>query len=569
MTPPSATHQTSPEKWLFSQARQSAGLLYRSIACGATAGLLVLLQAWLLARICQRGIFEHAGTADLLPLGAGLAVTALCRALLSYFSERSTIDAAAAIKQRLRSQLYRRLVSVGGGNGDNAAMIEAVTSGIDGLESYITRFIPHLALAAILPVFAHGFVLPTDWRCALVLLFSAPFIPLFMILIGRGSERLNQRQWKRLTRLSGYLLDLIQGLPDLKIFGAVRREAALLADISDEYRQATMSVLRIAFLSAFTLEFFATVGTAVIAVIVGFSLLNNQLTLGEGLFILILAPEFYLPLRTLGLSYHSRMQGISAAAQILPLFNAPHPCGFDGTLPPPDTAPHIVFEDVSYDYQGGRGGVRNISLTIGAGEIAALTGESGAGKTTIARLLAGLARADSGRILVNDQELNRITPSGWHAAIAWVPQQPFFFKGTIRENLLSGLDNISEDAIREALRKCACLPFIDRLPNGLDHVMAEGGRSLSGGELRRLALARALLRKARLLILDEPTAALDAENERILTSVITQLAGSSTILLISHREATIANVNQTIKITAGRLEPIVASSPLKSHGVPA
>ena len=361
---------------------------------------------------------------------------------------------------------------------DTGPLVEAVTAGVEGLEPYVARFLPQAALAALLPLIALCFVLPAEWRAGLVLLFSAPFIPLFMILIGRGSESLNRRQWGRLSRMAGHLLDLVQGLPDLKIFGAARREAAMVARVSDDYRQATMAVLRVAFLSAFTLEFFATVGTAVVAVVVGFRLLSGHLSLADGLFVLLLAPEFYLPLRTLGLSYHSRMQGVAAAERIAPLLALPLAEGYGGTLPVPSGPLTVRFEGVSFLYDGDRGGVTGIHLELPAGSLTALAGESGSGKSTLVRLLVGLVRPSSGRITVNGTDLAQFDPAGWHGRLAYVPQRPFFFKGTIRDNLLLGCPQADGEAIRRALDAAHVTPFIDRLPSGLDTELGDSGAGL-------------------------------------------------------------------------------------------
>ncbi|HEY6006889.1 MAG TPA: thiol reductant ABC exporter subunit CydD, partial [Geobacteraceae bacterium] len=501
------------EAWLFGEARSVARQLLPAVAWSAVAGLLIVLQARLLAHACHRVVIDRQGVAAVLPQAAGVAVVALARALCVLLSERCSTAAAARVKARVRSLLYRRLLELapaGRAGEDTGPLVEAVTAGVEGLEPYVARFLPQAALAALLPLIALCFVLPAEWRAGLVLLFSAPFIPLFMILIGRGSENLNRRQWGRLARMAGHLLDLVQGLPDLKIFGAARREAATVARVSAEYRHATMAVLRLAFLSALTLEFFATVGTAVVAVLVGFRLLGGGLSLADGLFVLLLAPEFYLPLRTLGLSYHARLQGVTAAERIAPLLVRALPESPEGTRPVPAGPLTLRFEGVTFRYGGGRGGVAGIDLELPAGSRTALVGASGSGKSTLVRLLTGLARPEAGRITVNGLDLAEISPPAWHTQIAWVPQRPFFVAGTVRENLLLGHPCADEGELRTALMAAAALPFVERLPRGLDTELGDRGAGLSGGELCRLAVARAWLRNAPLVILDEPTAGLDA-----------------------------------------------------------
>lgn len=563
MTSPAAEQKLRPESWLFSQARAVRGELLRTIVWSLAAGVLIVLQARLLALACQRLVMDRAGSGAVLPLAAGVAAVAIMRGVLMLLSERRAVAAAALVKQRVRDRLYRRLQQLGpsGLAGEETGpLVEAVTSGVEGLEPYIARFLPHLALAALLPLIALVVVFPAEWRSGLVLLFSAPFIPLFMILIGRGSEQLNRRQWGRLSRMAGHLLDLVQGLPDLKIFGAAKREAELVARISDDFRRGTMAILRVAFLSAFTLEFFSTVGTAVVAVLIGFRLLDNSLTLLDGLFVLLLAPEFYLPLRTLGMSYHSRMQGIAAAERIAPLLELPLPEGYGGQLPAPATAPRIALEGVSFRYGGQRGGVSAIDLELPAGSLTALVGESGSGKSTLVRLLLGLARPESGRISVNGADLASISTNAWRSGLAWVPQRPFFFKGTIRENLLLGRPEATEREISAALEAAAAFVFIERLPAGLGTPLGERGAGLSGGELRRLALARVFLRNPLLVLLDEPTAGLDAENEQLVGAALRRLSVGRTVLLISHREDTIRLAQRVAVLAAGRLERVVAAA---------
>ncbi|TWJ17755.1 thiol reductant ABC exporter subunit CydD [Geobacter argillaceus] len=550
-----------PETWLLGEAKGVRGRLAGAVCLAFCAGLLIILQARFLALACHRVVIGRAAVADVLPLAGGVALLAILRGLLTYLAERQSAAAAARLKERVRSALYRHILALspaGRAGEETGPLVEVVTSGVEGLEPYVARFLPHLALAAFLPVLALAFVLPAEWRGSLVLLFSAPFIPLFMVLIGRGSESLNRRQWGRLSRMAGHLLDLVQGLPDLKIFGAVRREAAMVARVSEEYRQATMAVLRLAFLSAFTLEFFATVGTAVVAVLVGFRLLSGHLSLADGLFVLLLAPEFYLPLRTLGLSYHSRMQGVAAAERIAPLLDLPAAEGYGGTLQVPTGPLTVRFEGVSFRYAGDRGGVTGVDLELPSGSLTALAGESGSGKSTLVRLLAGLIRPSSGTIRVNGIDLAQLDPAGWHGRLAFVPQRPFFFKGTIRDNLLLGCPQTDGEAIRRALDAAHASPFIDRLPSGLGTVLGDRGAGLSGGELRRLALARVFLRDAALVVLDEPTAGLDAESERLVGEALERLATGRTMLLISHREGLLRRAERVAVLAAGTVERVVS-----------
>lgn len=551
---------TLPEPWLRQQARTVQSRLLTAVLWGLAGGLLIILQARLLATVCQRVVIDGLGLAAVQPFLAWVTLLVLLRGVASYLGEHAAVRAAAEVRQQVRSQLYRRilLLKPAGLAGEVGPLTEAVAAGVEGLEAYLARFLPQMALAGLLPLAMLLVVLPSEWRSGLVLLFSAPFIPLLMVLIGKGSEALNRRQWDRLSRLAGHLLDLVQGLPDLKIFGRARHEAELVARVSDQYRKGTMAVLRVAFLSAFTLEFFATVGTAVVAVLIGFRLLAGSLTLLDGLFVLLLAPEFYLPLRALGLAYHSRMNGLAAAERIIPLLEQPvAQMDQEGGLLPGNKIPEMRCESVTFRYGGQRGGVQDISLTIPAGGLTALVGASGCGKSTLARLLLGLAQPESGTISVDGVEMAALDQAAWRKQLAWVAQQPFFTAASIRENLLLGVGNADEMALLNVLERVALWPVIARLPQGLDTLLGDRGAGLSGGELRRLALARVLLRDARLVVLDEPTAGLDADNEQLVLDAVERLAEGRSVLLISHREAAIARCGRVVELANGRLQRVV------------
>jgi ATP-binding cassette, subfamily C, bacterial CydD len=550
---------TVGEKWLFTEALALRRTLLVSVIIAVLGGVLTIIQARVLAVACHMTVINHSDINLIIPFAGWVVCIACIRSVLSFLSEKHAAAASSELKTKVRSMLYRHIISLPpqARPMDTGSLVEAVSHGVDSLDPYISRFLPNLALAAVLPLLCLLFVLPVEWRAGLVLLFSAPFIPLFMILVGKGAEELNRRQWTRLAVMSGHLLDLIRGLPDLKICSAVKREAAALSRVSEEYRLTTMSVLRIAFLSAFTLEFFTTVGTAVVAVIVGFRLLGGELELIDGLFILIVAPEFYLPLRTLGLSYHSRMQGVAAADKIVHLLSCDgSEKQITGTLPVPSGRLSIAYENVTFRYPSGRGGVAGADLVLTPGTITALVGESGSGKSTVAWLLLGLASPQEGRVTVSGTDLCLINPLDWRSRVAWVPQSPFFFCGSIRDNLTIGLTAVDDLSIRSALDSAAALSFVERLPGGLDCQLGDRGAGLSGGELRRLAIARVFLRGADLIILDEPTAGLDRESELFVCESLKRLAAGRTVLIISHREETAGLADRVVRLVEGRVEAL-------------
>jgi ATP-binding cassette subfamily C protein CydD len=544
------------ERWLFTEAASLRTLFIWNILAALLSALLLVVQSWLLADACHAIVIASVQVASLYPLVRWLFAIIVVRSLLAWIAEKTAASVAATLKQRLRKRVLKLLLDTppAGRPGSTASLAETVIHGVDSLESYFTRFIPHLLLAAAVPPLIFVFVVPVEWRSTLVLLFSAPFIPLFMVLIGKGAERLNRNQWNRLSQMSGHLLDLIRGLPDIRICSAVKREAEAVARVSEQYRLSTMGVLRVAFLSAFTLEFFTTVGTAVIAVIIGFRLLGGSLELKHGLFILLLAPEFYLPLRTLGASYHSRMQGVAAAEKLLPLLNLPTASRVQSDLKPLPTAPfHLACRDLCFSYSGTRGELLDVTLELMPGTITAIIGASGSGKSTLAALLTGLARPLSGTVTVNGINIDELDQDQLRQKLAWVPQKPFFFNGSIRENLTIGLAAQSETAIFSALRAANAHDFVSQLPEGVDSNLGDRGAGLSGGELRRLALARAFLRSAAIIILDEPTAGLDSNNELLVCQAIKAFAKGRTILLISHREETVKWADRSYRLSGGRL----------------
>jgi len=290
-----------------------------------------------------------------------------------------------------------------------------------------------------------------------------------------------------------------------------------------------------------------------VAVIVGFRLLWGELSLQHGLFVLLLAPEFYLPLRNLGLAHHARQQGISAAEQIINILNLQPDKINQGTEAVPAGELEIIFQQVSYSYNGQRGGVQQLDLTLPANSITAICGASGAGKTTLARLLAKLLQPDCGKILINNIDLQEISTNDWHSQIAWVPQKPYFINASIHENLLFGASHIDDGQIMAALKTANAAQFVSGLPEGLSTVLGGRGAGLSGGELKRLALARALLRNTRLLILDEPTAGLDSKSEQQVCRAISQLRQKHTVLLISHRTETLTCADKVWEMAAGKI----------------
>ena len=547
--------------FLREQGRASRGLLRLAILLGSLAGILWIGQAWLLAEVVQGLLFDGRPLDGLLPLLWAMAALFLLRAVLVHGSERVSFAVAARVKQRLRTRLLdklNRLSPLYLSARHSGELTTLTVDGVEALEGYFARYLPAMSLAVWIPLAILAFVLPVNGRSALVMIVTAPLIPFFMVLIGRGTERLNQQQWQKLSRLSAHFLDALQGLTTLKLFNASRREARLMARLSEEYRQATMRVLRMAFLSSLALEFLATVSIAMVAVLLGFGLLFGQVEFRSAFFVLLLAPEFYLPLRSLGTHYHARMEAVAAAEKMLDLLQQPEPETVGGQRPfHPEASFGLRARQLHFRY-GERPALDGLDFELKAGERLALVGPSGSGKSTLVQLLLGFMPPDQGRIEVEYPpgewaDLRDLKRADWHRQIAWVPQQPRLFAGSLAENLALGLGSVSEQALYDALEQAHALDFVEALPQGLDTPVGEGGHGLSGGQRQRLALARAFLRQARLLIFDEPTAHLDRYSQRAVSEALDRLAGHCSQILIAHRLSTVRRCDRILVLDQGRV----------------
>ncbi|TAJ97759.1 MAG: thiol reductant ABC exporter subunit CydD [Reyranella sp.] len=545
------------ERWLRGEIAQAARSgVRRAIVLGALAAALAVPQAWLLAHAIAPVVLEKAPVSSALLWLLPVLPLLVLRFFLATASGRAALAAAGRVKARIRSALLRHLASLGpaatAGRGSGEAAT-VVLEGVDALDAYVSRFLAHLGVLVVLPPLVLVVVLPRDWISGLVLLVTAPVIPLFMILLGLGAEKLNRRQWLRLLRLSGRLLDGLQRLTTLRLLNAGDREAERLAEAAEDYRKSTMAVLRVAFLSALALEFFATVGIALVAVLIGFRLLDGTLGFEAGFFVLLLAPEFYAPLRQLGLDYHARMEALAAAERILDLQAEPSmPAGEERPVLGP--ALTIECEGVSFAWEPDRPAIRDFSLRLVPGEIVALVGPSGAGKSTLLSLLLGLLRPQSGRILVSGHDLATVDPAHWLGHVAVVPQRPHMFEGSVLDNIRLGDPDAGLDRVREAARLAAADGFIAALPRGYDTPLGEHGETLSGGQVQRLALARAFLKEqAGVLLLDEGTAGLDRGTEAAVADAIRRLAAGRTTLIVTHRLATVRIADRVVFLEEGRI----------------
>jgi len=524
---------------------------------------LAVLQAALLSRGLTAVFLENARSASLASLLVGLAAVAVVRAATVFLGEVAAQRAAAETKRALRVRLATRLVARGPwwASGERTGeLAQTLTAGVESMDGFVAQYLPQLVLATTAPLLVVAVVFRTDALSGVILLVTGPLVPFFMALVGAKTAEQTRVQWLDLQRLGGAFLDTVTGLATLKAFG--RAEAAVrdLAAAGEALRVSTMGVLRIAFLSSLVLELLATVGTALVAVGIGLRLLYGRLDFESGLFVLLLIPEFYRPLRGLGAAWHAGMAGREAGRRMLEILEGE---GSSAVASYPPTAleapavnpPRIAFEDVRVAYEGeGRRALDGLSFAIPSGETVALVGPSGSGKTTTANLLLRLLEPHRGRILVDGALLDTIAPDAWRSKLAWVPQRPTLFHGSVLENLRLGRPRATREEVWEAVERALAGPFVAELPRGLDTPLGESGLRLSAGQARRIALARAFLRDPAVLVLDEPTAELDPESEDQLLPALRRLREGRTTLLIAHRLASVRDAHRIVVLRDGRVE---------------
>lgn len=526
-----------------------------SLAAALTVG-----QAYCLAVIINGIFLKHQALAQVgWPLAILLAVM-LGRAGLGWYSEVLGGKLAGKVKSRLRRKLFAHLLKLGPvyTKGERSGELSnTMTEGVEALDPYLGQYLPQLVATAITPPVVLVVVVANDWLSGLVLLLTAPLLPFFMALIGWLSESQAKKQWRSMSLMSAHFLDVLQGLTTLKLFGRSQPQREIIERISNQFRQATMRVLRIAFLSALVLELGATLSTAVVAVEIGLRLLYGQVGFEAAFFVLLLTPEFYLPLRALGVKYHAGQAGSAAVNRIFEILETPvdAPATTETTPSPTGTGGlKIRFENVSYTYPGGvQPALQNVSFEIEAGQQIALVGPSGSGKSTLAALLLRFGEPQQGRITCNGQALSGLDVAQWRKLVAWVPQRPYLFNATVAENIRLGRSDASLDEVKEAARQAQAHEFIEKLPQGYDTVIGERGCRLSGGQSQRLSLARAFLKDAPLLILDEATANLDSTTEAAVVEATARLAQGRTVLTIAHRLNTLQGVNRVIRLEEGQV----------------
>jgi len=546
----------SPHRRLIAAGRVATGSLLAAVALGVAAALLAVVQAWLLAALIARAVTDGLDTGALTGPLAALAAVLVLRAVLGWTTEVVAQRISGAVKSDLRIRLLERAATLGprwAADRPSGEVALLATRGLDALDGYFGRYLPQLALGAIVPLAVVVCLFWVDAVAGLTVLVTVPLIPVFMVLVGRMSAAHRARRWTMLRRMAHRFTDVVAGLPTLRAYGQADAQVAILARITDQYRSTTMATLRVAFLSALVLELLATLSVALVAVGVGLRLAVGELTLEVGLFALILAPEAYLPLRRLGAEFHASEEGITAAVRAFELIDADDGPGRPGAapVPPPERVAELVVAGLSVE-QPGRGilAPADASLVVRPGEVIVVVGPSGSGKTTLLAAILGLVQPAGGRVLVRagdgtETDVTRLDPAAWRDRLAWVPQAPFLAAGTVADNVRLAAPGATDEAIGAALVRVGLGDV------GPDRVLGERGRGLSSGQRRRVGVARALLREAPILLLDEPTAGLDEAAERaVLDAVRGAAQAGAAVLLVAHRPGAVAQADRTVEVRA-------------------
>ncbi len=569
----SRLQEREQKRWLQQLGKQEKRWVWLSVAAGVGIGLMLVVQAHLLARVVDGTLFSGQSLAQHTPLLLMLLAALLLRALLGVVKEWAGQQASIRIRRSLRGLLLNHINRLGPaytGDQRSGELSSILLEQVEALDGFFARYLPQMALAAMLPLVILAFIFPVNWAAGLIFLITAPLVPLFMALVGTRAAEANRRNFAALSQLGSHFLDVVQGIVTLKLFDRSRAQVEVIEAGADEFRQRTMQVLRLAFLSSAVLEFFASISIAVVAVYLGFSFLGHldfgywdaPVNLYQGLFILLLAPEFYLPLRELGTHYHARQEAVAAADKLRELLEAT-PKAIAGEGAGLDATVHqISLEGAGLTYPGRQTPVfTGVNLTLQRGRIVALVGPSGAGKSSLLQVLLGFRQLSEGQVKVNQTPLDMVGSYAWLEQVAWVSQHTTLFPGSLRDNLLLAAPDASEHALYLALEQANALEFVQRLPDGLDTIVGELGSGFSGGQIQRLALARAFLKDAPVLLLDEPTANLDRDSEQLVLESLQTLCAGRLVLMLTHRRSSMLRADEVWQLENGQLSLLNTDAP--------
>ena len=536
-------------------ARVSLGL---TVALGLLAAAATILQLVALSKVVGGVFLEGTGLVEVRgPLVLLLGASSM-RSILLWGREVAAQRGAVRVKSELRERVVAHVLRLGPSYAVGERTGELATTAMEGVErldAYVGRYLPQVFLSVLVPLMIAGFILPRDLSSAVLLLVTAPVIPVLMVLVGGYAEEHTRRHWRALSRLGASFLDAVQGLTTSKVFGRSADEGERVAAASEEFRRRTMKVLRYAFLSGFVLEFMTAAAIGLVAVTLGVRVISGNMPFEVAFLVLLLTPEFYKPLRELGASRHAGMEGSAAAHRIFEILSAPVPQRRDsGATSPISDELSVELLSLGYTYPGSEGpALQNVSLVLPAGTRTALVGRSGSGKSTLVNLLMRFVDPEAGTIRANGVEITSLPAGIWRQNLALVPQRPHLFHGTVLENIRLARPDASLGEIEKATELAGVAEFIRRLSDGYETEVGERGARLSGGEAQRIAIARAFLKDAPVVVMDEPTSSLDPESERLVRMALERLAEGRTVLVVAHRLNTVYGADRIAVLDGGRL----------------
>lgn len=543
-------------KIVFRHKRRILSLFILSVIIA----VMVILQAYFLVTIVDRVFLEQQGFSNILWMLSGLLAVLLFRTAASYLNGRIGIKIAANVKAMYRKSLLHKFAKMPTrqlGEDQSGGKVSVMLDAVDEIDSYFSAYIPQLIQSSIIPLIILAVAFTQHVNTGLIMIITAPFIPIFMIIIGMQTKNKSEEQQEKLAAFSGSFLDTLQGLTTLKLYGRARKQQDALKKSSLSFRDATMEILKTAFTSSFMLELISMLSIGIIALELAIQLIiYEQVSFFTAFFLLVLTPEFYSTLKELGSTFHDGRSSMGAAKKITEALDRPEQQVQWGEekLPAEAMPGAIRLENVSFSYGDGQFSLKNITTDIPPYGQIAIAGRSGSGKTTLLNLMAGLLPASQGNMMVNGKPLPHFAENDWFDQLSYISQHPYIFAGTIAENIAIGADsNAGLNDIEHAAEKAGIAKMIQTLDKGYDTPVGEAGRGLSGGEMQRLALARAFLKKPAVIFFDEPTTGLDLETEQILQSSMKQLAQNATVITVAHRLHTIKNADKILFLENGRL----------------
>jgi len=532
------------------------------VALSILTGVFIVLQAHYLAHIVNAVFQDRQGLSQVAFPLALLLLVVIARAALMWGGEVTAQSAACTVKKTLRQRLFGHLLRLGPlyAKGERSGeLVQTLSEGVESLDAYFGQFVPQLCATLVIPTLILVAIFTTDWLSGVILLVTMPLLPFFMLLIGKQAGAMTRRRWQVLSQMSAHFLDVLQGLPTLKLFGRSQAQRETVHRVSERFGALTLQVLRIAFLSSLVLEMGATICTAIVAVEIGLRLLYGTIPFAQAFFVLLLAPEFFGPLRALGTQFHASMSSTAGVQRIFDILELPVQEQPQHSHQPrvPGRPCALEFQDVSVSYHLPDGkrqpALHGVSFSVQAGQIVALVGPSGAGKSTITHLLLRFLEPDQGQIYVDSVPLHQFPVQRWRQQVAWQPQRPTLFDLSVLENIRIGRPGATRDEIMDAARQACIHDEIQALPKGYDTVIGERGSRLSGGQIQRIALARAFLKNAPILVLDEATSTLDPEGEQLVLQAIEALVRGRMVLMIAHRLNTVRMADQIVVLHEGKV----------------